>query len=75
VKARKGSSSPADRRSGADRRIADKGPTSGRPERRRSVEPRMPEVVEIEMSISQWSALIYGDQDTEQRGKTSESGG
>lgn len=45
-----------DRRSGVDRRGDDKGPP-GLAERRRGVEPRQPEVVELEMSESQWSAL------------------
>ena len=49
-----------DRRSGVDRRVMDKGPPPGKAERRRSVEPRKPDVVEIEMSNSQWSALTRG---------------
>lgn len=45
-----------ERRSGADRRRVDKGPPGGR-ERRRLVEPRLPDVAEIEMSPSEWDAL------------------
>jgi hypothetical protein len=45
-----------DRRSGKDRRKADRGPP-GKIERRRSVEQRAPEVVEREMSNSEWGAL------------------
>lgn len=48
-----------DRRSGADRRRTEKGPP-GLAERRRGVEPRQPEVVELDMSESQWSALTQG---------------
>ena len=46
----------ADRRSGKDRRKLDVVP-SGKPERRRSVESRKPEVVELDMSTSEWGAL------------------
>jgi len=45
-----------DRRSGRDRRRADRGPP-GKIERRRSVEQRAPDVVEREMSNSEWDAL------------------
>jgi hypothetical protein len=45
-----------DRRSGRDRRRADQGPP-GTADRRRGVEPRQPEVMEIEMSPSQWMTL------------------
>jgi len=45
-----------DRRSGADRRKADVGPP-GKHERRRGVESRKPEVVELDMSNSEWTAL------------------
>jgi len=45
-----------EQRSGKDRRQADRGPP-GKHERRRGLEPRMPEVVEREMSNSEWSAL------------------
>ena len=51
-----------DRRSGADRRKVDT-PRKGLPERRRSVESRQPDVVEIEMSSSEWGAL-RGDPNT-----------
>jgi len=46
----------ADRRSGLDRRQRDSGPPDGW-ERRRSVEPRKPEVTELEFTPSQWGAL------------------
>jgi hypothetical protein len=49
-----------ERRSGQDRRRVDKGPPGGH-ERRRSVEPRRPEVEEIDMSPSEWDALSQGD--------------
>lgn len=47
----------SDRRSGEDRRKADIGPPAGKPERRRSVEARKPEVVELDMTNSEWTAL------------------
>ncbi len=47
---------PVDRRSGVDRRRADKGPPGGR-ERRLGIEPRRPEVVEREASPSEWATL------------------
>ena len=47
-----------DRRSGVDRRKVDVGPPS-RHERRRSLESRKPDVVEIEMSNSEWGALAH----------------
>ncbi|QTN23266.1 hypothetical protein HZ992_24700 [Rhizobacter sp. AJA081-3] len=46
----------AERRSGTDRRRADKGPP-GRVDRRRVVEPRKPEVAELDVSDSEWGAL------------------
>ena len=46
-----------DRRSGVDRRKVDIGPPAGKPERRRSVEARKPEVVELDMTNSEWTAL------------------
>ena len=46
----------ADRRSGKDRRQVEVGPPS-RHERRRAIEPRQPEVIELELSESQWGAL------------------
>ena len=49
----------AERRSGRDRRRAEAGPP-GVAERRRAVEPRLPETVELEMSASQWQALNQG---------------
>jgi hypothetical protein len=45
-----------ERRSGRDRRQVDKGPPSGR-DRRVGLEPRRPEVVELEVSVSEWLAL------------------
>jgi hypothetical protein len=45
-----------DRRSGVDRRQVDKEPPSGR-ERRRQVEARRPEVVELELTDSDWATL------------------
>jgi hypothetical protein len=45
-----------DRRSGVDRRKADKGPPDGR-ERRRGIEPRRPEVIEREPTPSEWATL------------------
>lgn len=46
----------AERRSGQDRRISDLATQTGR-ERRRSVEPRMPEVFEIAPSDSEWASF------------------
>ena len=48
-----------DRRSGKDRRIEDKGPP-GKLDRRRQLEARMPEVLELELSESDWAALTRG---------------
>lgn len=48
--------SATDRRSGDDRRRRDVGPP-GRHERRRGLEARKPEVVELEISESEWAAL------------------
>ena len=45
-----------DRRSGTDRRKVDI-PRKGQPERRRNLESRQPEVVEVDMSASEWGAL------------------
>jgi hypothetical protein len=45
-----------ERRSGKDRRVADVPPPKGR-ERRRTAEPRKPEVTEIDMTASQWGRL------------------
>jgi len=47
---------PVDRRSGRDRRQADVGPPGGR-ERRVTVEPRKPEVVERDITVSEWDTL------------------
>ena len=47
---------PGDRRSGVDRRRADVD-LAGKHERRRGVESRKPEVVELDMSNSEWTAL------------------
>jgi hypothetical protein len=46
----------AERRSGQDRRRREATPPGGW-ERRRNVEPRKPEVIELEISPSQWDAL------------------
>jgi hypothetical protein len=46
----------AERRTGEDRRRRDVGPP-GRHERRRGLEARKPEVVELEISESEWEAL------------------
>jgi len=46
----------AERRSGRDRRQRDALPPGGR-ERRRNVEPRKPEVTELDFTDSQWDAL------------------
>lgn len=48
--------STVERRSGRDRRQADKGPP-GRVERRRVAEPRKPEVAELDMTESEWGEL------------------
>lgn len=45
-----------ERRSGRDRRQVEKGPPGGR-DRRVGLEPRRPEVVELEVSVSEWLAL------------------
>jgi hypothetical protein len=45
-----------ERRSGRDRRVIDIPPPKGR-ERRRTAEPRKPEVTEIDMTASQWAHL------------------
>jgi hypothetical protein len=45
-----------DRRSGTDRRDVD-APPPGQRERRRGLEARKPEVVELDMSDSEWAAL------------------
>lgn len=53
---RTGSPPPYERRSGTDRRKVDRGPPDGR-ERRVTLEPRKPIVMEIEMSASEWARL------------------
>lgn len=50
------SSLAGERRSGHDRRKVDKGSPTGR-ERRVSLEPRKPEITEIEVTPSEWAAL------------------
>jgi len=47
---------PTERRSGRDRRQVEKGPPGSR-DRRVGLEPRRPEVVELEVSVSEWLAL------------------
>ena len=47
----------SDRRSGADRRQADQGPPKGMRDRRTSLEPRKPEVQELDLTASDWAAL------------------
>ena len=54
---RTGSPQPPDRRSGRDRRQVDLGPPPGVRERRVSVEPRKPEVLERELTNSEWDSL------------------
>ena len=48
---------PADRRSGTDRRKEDKGPPPGVRERRVSVEPRKPDVHDMPITPSEWDKL------------------
>ncbi|HET9823566.1 MAG TPA: hypothetical protein VFQ16_17245 [Burkholderiaceae bacterium] len=48
---------PRERRTGRDRRQIDKGPPPGVRERRVSVEPRKPEVLERELTPSEWASL------------------
>ncbi|MGD9831992.1 MAG: hypothetical protein AB7U92_04495 [Piscinibacter sp.] len=49
-------SQASDRRTGRDRRKADRGSPTGR-ERRVGMEPRKPEISEIEVTPSEWAAL------------------
>lgn len=51
--------SPArpERRSGTDRRKADKGPPRGLRERRVNVEPRKPEVHDMDITPSEWDRM------------------
>ena len=51
----------AERRLGADRRHVDGNPP-GKHERRRGLESRQPEVVELEMSNTDWVALTQDDE-------------
>jgi hypothetical protein len=46
-----------DRRTGVDRRKVDQGPPKGTRDRRVHVEPRKPEVSEVEISPSDWASL------------------
>ncbi|HZT55853.1 MAG TPA: hypothetical protein VFA35_06485 [Burkholderiaceae bacterium] len=46
-----------DRRAGSDRRRADVPLPAGQRDRRRGLEARKPEVVEIDMTQSEWAAL------------------
>jgi hypothetical protein len=46
----------AERRTGVDRRHVD-GTPPGKHERRRGIEARKPEVLELDMSNSEWAAL------------------
>lgn len=52
----RGATPAADRRTGHDRRKRDELPDGWR-DRRRHVEPRKPEVVELDMTASQWAAI------------------
>lgn len=45
-----------ERRAGNDRRQADKGPPDGR-DRRVGMEPRQPDVAELDMTPQEWAAL------------------
>ncbi len=57
----------ADNRSGCeDRRIEDIGPPKGWRDRRKRVERRIPETVEIEVSEAEWSAYFerHSNQET-----------
>lgn len=47
----------SDRRAGIDRRHRDVASPPGQRDRRRTLEARKPEVVEIDMSASEWAAL------------------
>ena len=50
---------PTDRRSGGDRRQDEKGPPTNF-ERRRTVEARQPELVELDLSVEELKALGFG---------------
>jgi hypothetical protein len=62
---------PTERRSGSDRRLRESTPP-GAWERRRSVEPRKPEVAELDITPSQWD-LLHGDAFPAANGKPSEN--
>jgi len=47
---------PSERRSGDDRRRIEGAPP-GKHDRRRGLEPRLPEVVELDMTNSEWMSL------------------
>jgi hypothetical protein len=47
----------SDRRTGVDRRKVDKGPPAGMRDRRVHIEPRKPDVQEVEISPSDWANL------------------
>jgi hypothetical protein len=47
---------PTDRRAGKDRRSAEVGPP-GKRDRRTALEARKPQVIELEMSPSEWAAF------------------
>ncbi|QAZ38701.1 hypothetical protein C1M51_04250 [Methylibium sp. Pch-M] len=49
--------SPTERRTGLDRRRTESPEPPGGRERRRNVEPRKPDVAELDLSLSQWDAL------------------
>ena len=69
VSLRRGSFAP-DRRSGKDRRKNDRGLPRGIAERRRAIEPRKPEVVELDLTESQWATFgehTIGSKATETR--------
>lgn len=55
----RGATPAADRRTGHDRRKRDELPDGWR-DRRRHVEARKPEVVELDMTASQWAAFEQG---------------
>lgn len=48
---------PTERRSGQDRRRTESPQPPGGRERRRNMEPRKPDVAELDLSLSQWDAL------------------
>ncbi len=60
-----------ERRTGVDRRHKDVGGPTGR-ERRKSVEPRKPEVIELDVTPSEWAALEAGGGHDGLRGEKAE---